>query len=197
MMDKLERIQQHFQDSIDTKIRAKDALPARIAEAGEKIVQALLAGNKVLTCGNGGSAGDAQHFSSEMLNRYERDRPSLPAIALTTDTPTITAIANDYAYEEVFSKQLRALGQSGDILLAFSTSGNSRNVIEAIEAAHDKDIAVIAITGRNGGQMATRLNDQDLELRVPCDVTARIQEVHLLIIHSLCDYIDESLFGSL
>lgn len=194
-MENIDRIRSHFEASIEAKQKGLAILPEKIAEAGQLIVNALLGDHKVLTCGNGGSAGDAQHFSSEMLNRYERDRPSLPAIALTTDTPTITAIANDYAYEEVFSKQLRALGHSGDILIAFSTSGNSRNVIQAIQTAHDRGLTVIAITGKDGGQMAHHLNDNDIELRVPSNVTARIQESHLLIIHCLCDYIDQSLFG--
>ncbi|PIQ42445.1 MAG: phosphoheptose isomerase [Gammaproteobacteria bacterium CG11_big_fil_rev_8_21_14_0_20_46_22] len=194
-MNLLERIESHFQASIATKERALANMPGLIGQAGQKIVEALLAGQKVLSCGNGGSAGDAQHFSSEMLNRFERERPSLPAIALTTDTGTLTAISNDYSYDEVFAKQIRALGQAGDILLAFSTSGNSRNVIEAINAAHDRGMIVITVTGKDGGQMASCLSANDIELRVPSDITARIQETHLLIIHCLCDFIDQSLFG--
>jgi len=194
-MDISSRIEQHFQDSIDTKTRAAQILPGPIEAAGTLLVNALLAGNKVLTCGNGGSASDAQHFSAELLNRYERDRPSLPAIALSTDTSTLTSIANDYSYAEVFSKQIKALGQRGDILLAISTSGNSNNVIQAIHAAHDRHLNVIALTGHEGGQIATLLATQDVEIRVPADITSRIQETHLLVIHCLCDLIDQQLFG--
>jgi DnaA initiator-associating protein len=158
------------------------------------MVEALIRGNKILSCGNGGSAGDAQHFSSELLNRYERDRPSLPAMALTTDSSTITSIANDYSYDEIFSKQVRALGQSGDILLAISTSGNSRNVINAMEAALSRDMTIVSMTGKDGGEMAGLLGENDVEIRVPSNRTARIQEVHLLIIHNLCECIDDSLF---
>lgn len=190
------RIQHMFQASIDTKQQALQALPGTIEQASLLMVNALLSDNKILSCGNGGSAGDAQHFSSEMLNRFERERPSLPALALTTDSSTITSIANDYSYEEVFSKQIRALGQQGDILLAISTSGNSANVVQAIHAAHDRNMKVIALTGRNGGCMAPLLQPDDVEIRVPSSVTARIQEVHLLVIHCLCDLIDRQLFGS-
>ncbi len=163
--------------------------------ASQRIVDALINDQKVLTCGNGGSAGDAQHFSSEMLNRFERERPALPAIALTTDTSTITSIANDYHFDEVFAKQLRALGQSGDILLIYSTSGNSANIVKAVHVAHEKDMPVIALTGKDGGVIAGILNESDLEIRVPSNSTARIQEVHLLISHCLCDLIDQQLFG--
>mgnify|MGYP002735223613 FL=1 len=190
------RIQQMFQASIDTKQQALQSLPAAIEQASLLMVNALLADGKILSCGNGGSAGDAQHFSSEMLNRFERERPSLPALALTTDSSTITSIANDYSYEEVFSKQIRALGQQGDILLAISTSGNSANVVQAIHAAHDRNMKVVALTGRDGGSMAPLLQPDDVEIRVPSSVTARIQEVHLLCIHCLCDLIDRQLFGS-
>ncbi len=192
-----ERIYQHFTDSIQTKHDAVELLAPHIETAAQTIVQSLLNSNKVLSCGNGGSAGDAQHFSSEMLNRFERERPSLPAIALSTDTSTITSIANDYSYNEIFSKQIRALGQAGDILLAYTTSGNSGNIIEAIKAAHDRDMTVITITGKDGGQLSSLslLNDHDIELRVPSNSTARIQETHLLITHCLCDLIDYQLFG--
>jgi DnaA initiator-associating protein len=158
------------------------------------MVQALLNGNKILSCGNGGSAGDAQHFSAELLNRYETERPSLPAIALTTDSSTITSIANDYHYDETFSKQVRALGNQGDVLLAISTSGNSRNVIKAIEAAVARDMPIIALTGKDGGDIAGLLGENDVEIRVPSARTARIQEVHLVVIHCLCDIIDTTLF---
>lgn len=190
-----DRILKHFHDSIDTKVQASQVLPELIEHASRMIVESLLNDGKVLSCGNGGSAGDAQHFSSEMLNRYERERPSLPAMALTTDSSTITSIANDYSYNEIFSKQIRALGQPGDILLAISTSGNSANVVQAIQAAHEREMRVVALTGRDGGNMAALLTPEDCELRVPSTVTARIQEVHLLLIHCLCDLIDEQLFG--
>ncbi len=190
-----ERITHLFDQSIETKVAAREALPIIIAQAGEAIVNSLLADGKVLSCGNGGSAGDAQHFSSEMLNRFERERPSLPAIALSTDTSTLTSIANDYSYNEIFSKQIRALGHEGDILLAISTSGNSPNVVQAIQAAHDRQMRVVAMTGRDGGDIARLLQPEDIEIRVPSTSTARIQEVHLLVIHSLCDYIDQALFG--
>lgn len=190
-----QRVYGHFQASIDTKTTSAEVLPDFIAAAADAIVKSLLNGGKVLSCGNGGSAGDAQHFSSELLNRFERERPSLPAVALTTDSSTLTSIANDYSYNEVFSKQVHALGQSGDILLAISTSGNSGNVIEAIHAAHDRDMLVVSLTGRDGGEMASLRGEGDIEIRVPSDVTARIQEVHLLVIHCLCDLIDHQLFG--
>lgn len=190
------RIQHMFQASIETKKNALTVLPPHIESASLLMVSSLLNEGKILACGNGGSAGDAQHFSSEMLNRFERERPSLPAIALTTDSSTITSIANDYSYEEIFSKQIRALGQEGDVLLAISTSGNSANVVQAIHAAHDRNMHVIALTGRDGGQIAPLLLPDDVEIRVPSNVTARVQEVHLLIIHSLCDLIDHQLFGS-
>lgn len=191
----IERIQQLFQESIDTKKRASESLPDAIARGGAALVNSLLGGGKILSVGNGGSAGDAQHFSSELLNRFERERPALPAIALTTDSSTLTSIANDYHYNEVFSKQVRALGQAGDVLLAISTSGNSTNVIEAMHAAHERGMVIVSMTGRDGGKMAALMQGDDVELRVPSQSTARIQEVHLLIIHCLCDYIDTQLFG--
>jgi len=159
--------------------------------------QSLQNDGKILSCGNGGSAGDAQHFSSELLNRFERERPGLPAVALTTDSSTLTSIANDYAYEDIFAKQIRALGRGGDVLLAISTSGNSENVNRAIAAAHERSMQVVALSGRDGGQMAEILSAGDVEIRVPAERTARIQEVHLVVIHCLCDLIDESLFGSI
>jgi len=195
-MDSVQRIRDLFNESIQTKIAAVDLLTEPVARAGEAIVQSLLNGHKILACGNGGSAGDAAHFSSEMLNRFERERPSLPAIALTTDTPTLTSIANDYSYNEVFAKQIRALGQAGDVLLAISTSGNSRNVIAAMEAALNRDMIIVALTGRDGGSMAGLLGPNDVEVRVPSNSTARVQECHLLVIHCLCDYIDRRLFGT-
>ena len=195
-MDTHARIQKLFRDSIETKRQAMEVLIPHIDLASQVMVAALLNEGKILTCGNGGSAGDAQHFPSALLNRFERERPSLPALALTTDTSTLTSIANDYSYNEVFPKQIRALGQPGDILLAISTSGNSANVIQAIQAAHDREMTVVALTGRDGGGMASLLLPEDVEIRVPAKVTARIQEVHLLVIHCLCDQIDQQLFGS-
>lgn len=190
-----DRIINHFSDSIQVKQDAMASLCELIEFASQKIVEALVNDHKVLACGNGGSAGDAQHFSSEMLNRFERERPALPAIALTTDTSTITSIANDYHYDEVFAKQLRALGQPGDILLVYTSSGNSGNIIKAVKAAHDRDMVVIALSGKDGGALAAALNEVDIEIRVPSWSTARIQEVHLLISHCLCDLIDQQLFG--
>ncbi|MCL1067560.1 phosphoheptose isomerase [Shewanella olleyana] len=190
----LERIKDSFTESIQTKIDAAEALPESIEKAAEMMVQCLLSGNKILACGNGGSAGDAQHFSAELLNRYEIERPPLPAIALSCDTSTITAIANDYSYDEIYSKQIMALGQPGDILLAISTSGNSGNVIKAMEAALGRDMTIVALTGKDGGAMAGFMSEGDVEVRVPSNVTARIQEVHLLVIHCLCDNIDRTLF---
>lgn len=190
----LERIKSNFTESIQTKIAASEQISSAIEHAGLIMVQCLLSGKKILSCGNGGSAGDAQHFSAELLNRYETERPSLPAIALTTDSSTITSIANDYHYDEIFSKQLRALGNSGDVLLAISTSGNSKNVIKAIETAVSRDIPIIALTGKDGGDIAGLLGENDVEIRVPSSRTARIQEVHLLVIHCLCDIIDSTLF---
>lgn len=194
-MDLISRINHNFQESISTKQMAADILAEPIARAAQSMTQCLLKGGKILSCGNGGSAGDAQHFSSEMLNRFEMERPGLPAMALTTDSSTITSIANDYSYEQIFSKQVSALGQSGDILLAISTSGNSGNVNEAVEAAHGREMQVIALTGKQGGELANRLALEDVEIRVPAESTARIQEVHLLAIHCLCDLIDHQLLG--
>lgn len=188
-------IEQHFKDSIATKEQGALVLPAKIDAAAKLMITALLDNKKILSCGNGGSAGDAQHFSSELLNRYERERPSLPGIALSTDTSTLTSIANDYSYEEIFSKQIKALGQPGDILLAISTSGNSANVMEAINAAHERGMSVVALTGKDGGKMAPLLYGNDVEIRVPANKTNRIQETHLLVIHCLCDLIDRGLFG--
>ena len=194
-MDPVQRVKQNFSESIQIKTEAAELLAPVIAAAADAMTACLLAEHKILSCGNGGSAADAQHFSSEMLNRFEMERPGLPAIALTTDTSTITSIANDYQYAEIFSKQIRALGQAGDILLAFSTSGESHNIIHAIDAAHDRDMSVVALTGREGGQIADLMKQNDFELRVPSWSTARIQEVHIMIIHSLCDLIDRHLLG--
>ena len=194
-MNYQDRVKQHFTASIDTKMQAMEALTPFITAAADCMVQSLLKEKKLLSCGNGGSAGDAQHFSAELLNRFERERPPLPCIAITTDTSTLTSIANDYSYDEVFSKQVRALGQAGDVLLAISTSGNSANVIQAIKAAHDREMLVVQLTGKEGGKMRDMLGTDDIEICVPSASTARIQEVHLLVIHCLCDLIDTQLFG--
>jgi D-sedoheptulose 7-phosphate isomerase len=194
-MDLISRIKLNFHDSINTKQLATDLLAEPLATAAQMITQCLLGGGKILSCGNGGSAGDAQHFSSEMLNRFEMERPGLPAVALTTDSSTLTSIANDYSYDQVFSKQVSALGQQGDILLAISTSGNSTNVNRAIDSAHEREMQVIALSGKQGGDMASLLTADDVEIRVPSDSTARIQEVHLLAIHCICDLVDHQLLG--
>jgi D-sedoheptulose 7-phosphate isomerase len=191
----IDRIRASFTDSIQTKINAADAIINIIAEASEEIVQALLEGHKILTCGNGGSACDAMHFSSEMLNRFKQERPGLPAIALTGDVPTLTSIANDYHFSDIFAKQIRAIGQPGDVLVAFTTSGNSANIISAVKAAHDKNMGVIAMTGYDGGKITDHLKEKDIEVRVPAYDTARIQETHLLITHCICDIVDYRLFG--
>ena len=195
-MDPLSRVREHFAESIATKQTAADAIAESIAAAGRVMSEALLADCKILSCGNGGSAADAQHFSSELLNRFEMERPGLPAMALTTDASTVTSISNDYSYEEIFSKQVRALGKPGDVLLGISTSGNSENVIRAINAAHERGMKVVALSGRDGGRMADMFAEGDVEIRVPATRTARIQEVHLLAIHCLCDLIDTTLLGS-
>ncbi|EIJ43518.1 phosphoheptose isomerase [Beggiatoa alba B18LD] len=195
-MDLLARVQTLFTSSITLKTQALPLLAPVIVRAAESMYHCFNQQKKILSCGNGGSAGDAQHFSSEMLNRFERERIGLPAIALTTDSSTITSIANDYAYEQVFAKQIYALGQEGDILLAISTSGNSPNVLQAIHVAHEKQMQVICLTGKDGGKIAELLYPDDIEIRVPSTSTARIQEVHLLVIHCLCDLIDRQLLGA-
>jgi D-sedoheptulose 7-phosphate isomerase len=195
-MDLQTRISRHFTDSAQLKLRAVDLLSEPLARASEKMVQCLMNEGKILACGNGGSAADAQHFAAELLNRFEMERPPLAAVALTTDTSTLTSIANDYDYNQVFSKQIRGLGQAGDVLLAISTSGNSPNVIEAIHAAHDRQMIVVALTGKKGGKMAGLLRPEDIHLCVPAEKTARIQEVHLLCLHCMCDAIDCLLLGA-
>ena len=194
-MDLISRISQHFTDSAQTKLDAVEMLAAPIAEAAEAMVACLLGNGKILACGNGGSAADAQHFAAELVGRFEMERQGLAAVALSTDSSIMTAIANDYGYKAIFDKQVRALGQPGDVLLAISTSGSSANVIEAIHAAHDNDLRVIALTGKGGGEIAELLRDNDVNICVPSDRTARIQEVHVLTIHCLCDGIDCLLLG--
>lgn len=194
-MSATDRIRKHFDDSIAVKQRASTTLVPAITRAAELMTSALRNDGKILCCGNGGSAGDAQHFSAELLNRFEMERPGLPAVALTTDSSTLTAIANDYSFEEIFSKQVTALGNPADCLLAISTSGNSPNVVAAIKAAHARKMTVVALTGRDGGTIGRQLGTDDSEIRVPDERTARIQEVHLVVIHCLCDAIDQALFG--
>ncbi len=194
-MDLISRINQHFMDSAQLKLQAMELMAPSLASASERMVQCLMKEGKILSCGNGGSAADAQHFAAELLNRFENERPPLAAMALSTDTSTITSIANDYHYNEVFSKQVRALGQPNDILLAISTSGNSANVMEAIQAAHDRQMDVVALTGKKGGKIANLLGENDVHICVPADRTARIQEVHLLCLHCMCDAIDCMLLG--
>lgn len=191
-----ERVKTHFNDSIQLQMDATTLLAEPIADAAELIVQRLLEGGKILSCGNRGSGSNAQHFSTLMINRYQRERPGLPALSLSGDSGTLTAITNDYDYDEVFAKQVRTLGHPGDILLAITTSGNSENVNAAIEAAHERDMLVIALTGRDGGRLGGMLQASDKELRVPSETSARIQEQHLFTIHCLCDLIDQQLLGS-
>jgi len=195
MIDAEKRVEEHFAESIAVKQAAVNQIVPSIASAGRLMSQSLLDEGKILSCGNGGSAGDAQHFSAELLNRFEMERPGLPGMALTTDSSTITAIANDYSYEEIFAKQVRALGRKNDVLLAISTSGNSENVSRAIVAAHEREMQVVVLSGRDGGRMADLLVDGDVEIRVPATRTARIQEVHLVVLHCLCDLIDTILLG--
>jgi D-sedoheptulose 7-phosphate isomerase len=190
-----DRIDKLFHDNMAVTRSAAERLPSAIAGAGEAMAASLQADGKIMSCGNGGSAADAQHFAAELLNRFEIERHELAALALTTDSSALTAIANDEAYEQVFAKQVRALGRAGDVLLAISTSGNSPNVAAAVAAAHDRDIQIIALTGRDGGRIGAALHNGDIEIRVPADNTARIQEVHTLVLHCLCDSIDWRLFG--
>ena len=190
-----DRILGHFQASAQTQLDTANALAPQIEQAARLMMHSLTQGGKILACGNGGSAADAQHFSSVMLNRFEQERPGLAAIALTTDTSTLTSISNDYAYEQVFARQVKALGQPGDILLAISTSGNSPSILHAVAAAHARSMHVIALTGRSGGGLAEQMQEDDVFLCVLAESTARIQEVHLLTIHCLCDALDSVLLG--
>jgi D-sedoheptulose 7-phosphate isomerase len=190
-----QRIQQHFIDSADLKYQSAEALSKPIAGAVQAILASVTSGGKVLACGNGGSAADAQHFAAEFVGRFERERPELGAIALTTDSSILTAVANDYAFNAVFAKQVRALGQPGDVLLAISSSGNSVNVLAAIDAAHEREMTVVALTGRGGGQMGRSLRETDVHICVPHDRTARVQEVHILVLHCICDGVDTQLLG--
>jgi len=190
-----QRIEQQFIDSADLKYQSAQTLSKPIAAAVGALLMCVTGGGKVMACGNGGSAADAQHFAAEFVGRFERERPELGAIALSTDSSIITAIANDYNFDQIFSKQVRALGQPGDVLLAISTSGNSRNVLAAIESAHERDLIVVALTGKGGGKIGQVLRETDVHICVPHDRTARIQEVHLLVLHCLCDGVDSQLLG--
>lgn len=194
-MDLVEHLRAHFHEGIELRTRMAETLPAQIARAGEALAHALKSGRKALACGNGGSAADSQHFAAELVGRFERERPGLPGIALTVDTSALTAIANDYDFDRVFSKQVEALGNPGDVLLAISTSGNSRNCIEAIKSAQARGLAVIALTGRDGGAMGRMVREGDFHLNVSHPRTMRVQEVHLLVIHCLCEVVDNIIFG--
>ena len=194
-MDLITRISENFSESAHLKLQSMDALAGPIAAAAERMVRCLKEDGKIMSCGNGGSAADAQHFSAELLNRFEKERPGLAGLALTTDSSTLTSIANDYDFEQIFSKQVRALGRANDVLLAISTSGNSKNVIAAINAAHECSLHVVALTGRNGGAIGELMAAKDVHICVPAQSTARIQEVHLLTLHCLCDAIDCLLLG--
>ena len=191
----IHRVAAQFAESANLKLAAAEPLAEPVARAGALLAEALRGGGKALACGNGGSAADAQHFAAELVNRFEMERPPLAAVALSTDTSTLTSIANDYAYEQVFAKQVRAIGRRGDVLLAISTSGNSPNVVEAVKVAHELGVRVIALTGNGGGKLAGMVADADVHVCVPHKKTARIQEVHLLVLHCLCDGIDFQLFG--
>lgn len=194
-MSAAERIERQFREHIATQQKALEYLIEPIAKAAEMMVECLRRGGKILACGNGGSAADAQHFAAELLNRFELERPALAAIALTTDSSTLTSIANDYTYEQVFSKQTTALGTPGDLLLAISTSGGSANVNKAVEAAHERQMRIVALSGKQGGELALLLREDDIEIRAPSNSTARIQETHILVLHCLCDLIDRRILG--
>jgi|TARA_B110000238_G_scaffold200994_1_gene253751 D-sedoheptulose 7-phosphate isomerase len=191
----IKQIEKSFAESIQTKQDALNVIVGPISDAALLMTSSLLAGNKILACGNGGSAADAQHFSSELLNRFERERQPLPAIALTTDSSTLTSIANDYDFSLIFAKQVRALGQANDILFVITTSGGSANIVQAMHAAHERSARVVALTGRDGGEVGALIQKNDIEIRVPGPSTARIQEVHLLVLHCLCELIDQQLLG--
>ncbi len=194
-MERLDRVKQNFNESIALKSESVISLGQKIIDASDVILSSLMESCKVMSCGNGGSAADAQHFSSEMLNRFERERPGLAAIALTTDASTVTSVANDYQFADIFAKQIRALGRPGDVVLAITTSGNSSNIVNAIDAAHEQEARIVLLSGRDGGEAARSLGVGDVELRVASNSTARIQEVHLMIIHCVCDLIDDHLLG--
>jgi len=195
-MNFIELIEKNFTESINTQQRTLDKAQNSIALAAQQMTQSLLSGGKILSCGNGGSAGVAQLFSSKMLNRFQMERPGLPAIALSTDTSILTSIANDYNYDQIFSRQVAALGQAEDILLIITTSGNSGNLVSAIETAHQRNMKIIALTGQNGGEVASRMHQPDTQINVDSDSPIRIQETHLVIIHCLGDLVDSQLLGA-
>ncbi|HSN21225.1 MAG TPA: phosphoheptose isomerase [Usitatibacter sp.] len=194
-MDLTAHLRTHFEEGIELRRRMAESLPSQVARAGEALAAALKSGRKALACGNGGSAADSQHFAAEMVGRFERERPGMPAVALTVDSSALTAIANDYDWDRVFAKQVEALGSPGDVLLAISTSGNSKNVVEAIRAAQAKGLVVIALTGRDGGAMGAMLRPADFHLNIAHPRTMRVQEMHLLVIHCLCEVVDNVIFG--
>lgn len=194
-MDLTAHLRTHFEEGIELRRRMAESLPAQIARAGEALAAALKAGRKALACGNGGSAADSQHFAAEIVGRFERERPGMPAVALTVDSSALTAIANDYDWDHVFAKQVEALGNAGDVLLAISTSGNSKNIVEAVRAAQARGLVVIALTGRDGGAMGRMLRANDFHLNIAHPRTMRVQEMHLLAIHCLCEVVDNVLFG--
>jgi D-sedoheptulose 7-phosphate isomerase len=194
-MDPLKRIRGHFAASAQLKLDSAELLAPLVARAANVMTESLFSDGKILACGNGGSASDAQHFAAELVGRFERERPELPALSLAADTSLLTAVANDYAFEQVFARQVRALGAKGDVLLAISTSGDSANVIAAIGAARERDMRVVALTGKGGGRVGELLAEGDVNICVPHARTARVQEVHLLVIHCLCDMIDHTLLG--
>ena len=191
----LNRVHELFTESIETHRAALPYIAESIAVASQRLYHTVLSNQKILVCGNGGSASDAQHFAAELINRFEVERPGLPAIALTTDSSNITSIANDSSYAQIFARQIQALGLSGDMLLAISTSGNSENIVTAIEMAQQKQMHIILLSGRNGGEAVKALGADDMEIRVPAESTARIQEVHILVLHCLCDLLDKQLLG--
>lgn len=195
-MDLAERVLATFAESIETHRQAAESVHLSVAAASRLLCEAFLASGKVLICGNGGSAADAQHFAAELVNRFELERPALPALALTTDTSALTSISNDYQFADVFARQIQALGQTGDALLVATTSGSGENLVNAIIAAHERGIKVVLLSGRDGGMVSTMLTSGDVEIRVPASNTARIQEVHILVLHCLCDLIDQQLFGA-
>ena len=194
-MEPSQRIAKTFEDCIDSIRNAANLIAPQIEEASVLMIHSLRDGGKIMVCGNGGSAADAQHFSAEMLNRFEMERPPLPAIALTTDTSTLTSIANDFTYQEVFAKQVQALGQPQDTLLVITTSGNSENLSRAVNAAHEKDMCCVALNGKSGGDLSKLLTHKDVNIIVPGTSTARIQEIHAIVIHCFCDLIDRHWLG--
>lgn len=190
-----QRIMEHFRESAELNSQASALLCGPVSQAVTLMFAALSNGNRILACGNGGSAADCQRFASKLIGRFERERLPLPAMALTTDSSTMSGVGNDFGFQSIFSKQVQAFGQPGDILLAISSSGNASNVVEAAKAVLEREMRIIALTGGDGGVLAQFLTDADVHICVPHDRVARIQEMHLLVIHCLCDGIDVALFG--